>query len=62
MFESENSDGTISEKELIELVDLFAQFKGAPDPFSKACKEAKTSSTRAFQQFIGQASQAERNP
>lgn len=41
MSESENSDGIISEKELIELVDLFAQFEGAPDPFSKACKEAK---------------------
>lgn len=41
MPESENSDGIISEKELIELVDLFAQFEGAPDPFSKACKEAK---------------------
>lgn len=41
MSESEDSGWIISEAELIDLVDLFAQFEGAPDPLSQKCKEAK---------------------
>ena len=51
MREDPGPGATISEDEIIRLVNLFQQFEGADDPLSNECREAESSFNSLVEQI-----------